>query len=435
MLIEFSLANSRSFAAEQTLSLSASKLKDERVGRVLRTDAPHTLDILNSAIILGKNGSGKSTFVDAMAFVRRFVRTSSSASQEGEEIAFRPNLLDTDMRDKDTEIRVLFSVRDRVYQFQFSFNNKRVTKEALSIADRTVRFRKIYERAFNEDGGKEIYSFSDDLKGEKSVWRTSTRQNALFLSTAVQLNAESLKEPFEWLTKYFRAIDATSGSYANYTASQCLNNEHKTRILQFLQRLDIDVDDIVIEDDDFDEEVLKTTFTSEFIEKAIKKVRTKSRKVKFVHKDSDGSSVGFELSDESSGTRALFSLAGPIFDTLANGYCLVIDEINTNLHPLILHTLVDAFSDPNLNTRRAQLIFTSHDTSLLRDGYFRRDQVWFVQNDRLNRSELIPLSDYSPRKGEALEKGYLTGRYGGVPSVAPMIEDVQSQNVVDAKQA
>ncbi|HEV2595760.1 MAG TPA: ATP-binding protein [Sphingomicrobium sp.] len=431
MLIEFSLSNYGSFAAEQTLSLIASKLKDQTPGRVLRVDPPHNLEVLNSAIILGKNGSGKSTLVGAMSWVRRFVRTSSSSSQEGEEIPFTPNLLDSSLKGRDTHVRVLFSVNDKIFQYQFSFNRQRITGESLSAADRTVRFRRIYERLLDPDSEEEEYSFSDDLKGEKALWRSSTRQNALFLSTAVQLNAEALREPFEWLTKYLRAIDAANISYADYTAGQCLDEEHKKRILKFLKRLDIDIEDIVVEEEDVSEELLRGTFTPEFIQN-MPTSRKKRRRVKFIHHDTDGLPVPLDLSDESSGTNALFGLAGPIFDTLANGYCLIIDEINTSLHPLILKTLVEAFSDPQLNKRRAQLIFTSHDTSLLRDSYFRRDQIWFVEKDRFGRSELVPLSDYSPRKGEALEKGYLGGRYGGVPAIGQAIEDLPSAELADA---
>jgi AAA15 family ATPase/GTPase len=435
MLIEFSLANYRSFAKEQTLSLTASKLKDTHENRVTQLRGNHPLEVLTAAMLLGKNGSGKSTLVNAMGFVRRFVRDSSKQSQHGELIDVGSNKLDRDLDGQDTSFRILFSMHDVVYEFAFSLNSERVTKEVLTVADRTTRFRRLYERTYDPKNDAYEYFFSEDLKGDKAVWRSATRENALFLSTAVQLNAESLREPFSWLSNYMRTLDATT-STPTYTANACMNTEHKSRVLKFLKRLDINIADIVVEDDDFDESTLSQMFTPDFLKQLpISPTEWKNMRktVRFVHKDSRDAPVELDISEESAGTRALFGLAGPVFDTLANGYCLIIDEVNTNLHPLVFHALVDAFSDPSLNTKRAQLIFTSHDTTLLRDSYFRRDQVWFVDTDRLGRSSLVPLSDYSPRKGEALERGYLGGRYGGVPYVGPPVAPASEQECLTAE--
>lgn len=433
MLIEFSLSNWRSFAAEQGLSLIASKLKDEPAGRVLSTRKPHELDVLSTAIILGKNGSGKSGLVQAMAFIRRFVRVSSSSSQEGDEISFKPHLLDPAFRDKDCQIGIVFSVQHKVYQFRFSFNKTRVTAESLFIADRTRRFRRLYERSFNKKTEKDVYRTSEELKGEKSMWQASTRANALFLSTAVQLNAETLREPFDWLTRSLRSIDASTETSTGFSARQCMQPENKEKILSFMKRLDIDLTDIQIEEEDVDDEALKVAFNTEFFEKNIKKRLRGALKTRFIHEDAAGSDIALDLAEESTGTRSLFGLVGPLFDTLANGYCLVIDEINTSIHPNVLKVIVDTFSNPEVNVKRAQLIFTSHDTSLLREGYFRRDQVWFVNKSKHGASSFVPLSDYSPRKGEALEKGYLDGRYGGVPAIGPEINFSSDAVAFDVK--
>lgn len=430
MLIEFSLSNYGSFADEQTLSLIASRLKDDHPNRIARVSGTQEIPVLTTAILLGKNGSGKSTLVNAMAFVRRFVQGSSREAQQGEAIPYKPNRVDRSYTGKDTSFRVLFSMMDVIYQFEFSISADRVSHETLTVADRTARFRRVYERTYDHAAGDYSYFFSDDLRGDKSVWRAATRENALFLSTAVQLNAEALRAPFDWLSRYFRAIDAAS-PHSNYTASECLDEAFKRKILTFLKRLDINIEDIVIEEEDVEDNSIVEAFNPEFLKKLPISVsdlrRVHKRRIKFVHTDSANTPVEFDLSDESAGTRALFSLAGPVFDTLAHGNCLIIDEVNTNLHPLVFHALVEAFFDPALNTKRAQLIFTSHDTSLLRDAYFRRDQVWFVDTDKLGRSKLVPLSDFSPRKREALERGYLGGRYGGIPYVSPSLKPVADE--------
>ena len=126
-------------------------------------------------------------------------------------------------------------------------------------------------------------------------------------------------------------------------------------------------------------------------------------------------SAEFGYADESQGTQKLFALAGPLLDILDKGRTLAIDELDRSLHPLLTQHIIRAFNDPELNRNGAQLIFTTHDTSLLSAHLLRRDQVWLTEKDAAQASSLIPLTTFSIRKGEALEKGYLSGRYGGLP--------------------
>jgi len=138
--------------------------------------------------------------------------------------------------------------------------------------------------------------------------------------------------------------------------------------------------------------------------------------VKTAHVSDNGKKVLFDLGDESDGTQKIFALAGPWLDTLENGYVLVIDELHDNLHPLIVEFLVKLFHGKETNPRNAQLIFSTHDTSILNQEVFRRDQIWFCDKDRHQATKLYPLTDFSPRKGiENLERGYLSGRYGALP--------------------
>ena len=134
----------------------------------------------------------------------------------------------------------------------------------------------------------------------------------------------------------------------------------------------------------------------------------------FHHATDQGKAV-FSLGDESMGTRNLLFLSGPVLDILAKGTTLVVDELDSSLHPLLVRRLVELFQSPSVNTTGAQLIFTTHDTSLLDPELFRRDQIWFIEKDSDQASKLYPLSDFSPRKNEALERGYLMGRYGALP--------------------
>ena len=134
----------------------------------------------------------------------------------------------------------------------------------------------------------------------------------------------------------------------------------------------------------------------------------------FVHNTEHGS-ASFELHEESQGTQRLYALAAPVLDVLKNGRLLIVDELDSSLHPLLVRRLVRMFHQPELNPHGAQLLFTTHDTSLLDRTLFRRDQIWFTEKDRDQATRLYPLTDFSPRESEAWEKGYLIGRYGAVP--------------------
>lgn len=142
----------------------------------------------------------------------------------------------------------------------------------------------------------------------------------------------------------------------------------------------------------------------------------KMTRVEFIHPANGGDSqVALSFEDESDGTRKLFAYAGPWLNILSQGRIIIADELGNSLHPKILRFLLSMFHNRKTNPANGQLIFTTHDTSLLDQDLVRRDQVWFVEKDKSNASQLYPLTDFKPRAGEALQKGYLSGRYGALP--------------------
>jgi hypothetical protein len=136
----------------------------------------------------------------------------------------------------------------------------------------------------------------------------------------------------------------------------------------------------------------------------------------FLHKGAEGAAK-FEIHDESTGTQRMFAFAGPILDVLQNGSVLIVDELDGSLHTKIVRFLLNVINSSISNTNGAQLIFTTHDTSIMDVKLFRRDQIWFVEKDQSHATHLYPLTDFRPRKNEALEKGYLVGRYGAIPFI------------------
>lgn len=140
--------------------------------------------------------------------------------------------------------------------------------------------------------------------------------------------------------------------------------------------------------------------------------------IKTIHQTDSGSLVPLDFNEESDGTQKFFSFAGPWIDTLENGYILVIDELHDSLHPRMVRYLVDLFHNNKTNPNNAQLIFTTHETSILSQDVFRRDQIWFCEKSNVQATSLYPLTDFSPRKDrENIELAYLAGRYGALPFV------------------
>lgn len=135
-------------------------------------------------------------------------------------------------------------------------------------------------------------------------------------------------------------------------------------------------------------------------------------------------SVKFHFDErESSGTRKLFDLSGPVFDTLFNGSVLIIDELDAKMHPLISQYIISLFNNKETNPKNAQLILTTHDTHLLSQKLLRRDQIWFTEKDDSEQTDLYNLMDIvlpdgtKPRNDSNYEKNYIAGRYGAIPYI------------------
>jgi hypothetical protein len=144
------------------------------------------------------------------------------------------------------------------------------------------------------------------------------------------------------------------------------------------------------------------------------KSETKAYNIKMTHLASERQ-LALPWDSESEGTRRLVTMSVPVISALESGRTIFIDEIDRSLHPLIVRELIKLYHSKASNPKGAQIIFNTHDTSLLGAGIFRRDQIWFLEKDQSGASHLYPLLEFSPRKDEALEKGYLQGRYGAIP--------------------
>jgi uncharacterized protein len=422
MLIEFKVTNYRSIKETQTLSMVKSKYYDDlEEENCFDSGVGSLAKLLRTAVIYGPNASGKSNLIKSMQFMQNFVLLSHS-HQEGQRINFTPFALATDLREKPSEFEVFFVHDDVRYQYGFSLNTDRVTEEWL-IAYPEGKPQRWFERAYDKNIDKENWYFGSKFTGRRQIWQEATRKNALFLSTAIQLNNEQLKPVFNWFQQKLAVILPRGPINLNFSIDQCASEEGKAKVMEFMNSADLSISGINIELKKIpvSPEVLPSGIPQELKEKMVKDLQEKGVPlIRFQHQDDKDEPVFFHISDESDGTQKLFAFAGPWLDVLARGCILFVDELDTSLHPLLVRFLIEVLHSSKTNPHNAQLIFTTHDTSLLATELFRRDQIWFMEKDNNNATKLYPLSDFSARKNEALEKRYLQGRYGALPFIGDL---------------
>lgn len=419
MIIEFTVENFRSIKTRQTFSLTKAN-SDELPGNAFDPKVFSAAPLLRSAVIYGANAAGKSTVIKAVSVMKEIVVNSAKNSQRGDLLPITAFKLCASSVGQPTEFEVIFIAEGIKYQYGFSTTAEKVLEEWL-YAFPKAKPQRWFIRAFDEAQDQYVWDFSSFFVGKKQTWKDSTRNNALFLSTAVMLNSGQLKPVYDWFADTLTVAGA-DGWGSHYTAELCSEEAGKRAVLTFLNSADLDINDLKLEAKKMDACLFPDDMASDIKARFLKDIDGKTFiDVKTVHKTAQGKDVLFELDDESDGTRKVFSFAGPWIDALGKGKVLFIDELHDSLHPHIVKFLVTLFHSKKTNPHNAQLIFTTHETSIMDQDVFRRDQVWFCKKDPDQATVIYPLSDFSPRKGaENLEKAYLSGRYGALPVVSTM---------------
>ena len=408
MLLEFRVRNYRSIRDEQALNLVASSDKDQAQTHLAPTGlkaAPHAL---RSAVVYGPNASGKSSLLRALDYLRAVVAESATVIQPGQTYNVQPFKLDAASAQQPTEFEITFLLSGVRHQYAFAMTAQRIVSESLLVY-RSSKPTQLFSRRHAE-GDTYDYEFSTYLSGPRKLWQESTRPNALFLSMAAQLNSEQLSPVFHWIVRNITFLPAGAPVLPDFTTAMLATEQGRTTIREFLSAADISIADI--------QAVSRKGMHAQWVMgasglQASQEEREFMMPV-FEHSTPNGSAK-FELHDESEGTQRLYGMIAPVLDCLRDGRVLVVDELDGSLHTLLVRRLITMFHTPELNPHGAQLIFSTHDTSLLDHTLFRRDQIWFTEKDTDQATRLYPLTDFSPRKQEAWERGYLAGRYGAVP--------------------
>lgn len=424
MLVEFRVKNFLSFQGEQVLSLVASENKEHKDTHTFNPTNSNNLSLLKSVSVYGANASGKSNLIKAVNAMRGIVRRSFSMHKYINR-HITPFLLG-DSNSNPTEFEVTFFVDDVRYQYGFSITKERIVEEWLISYCKNKKPQELFSRIYNKKSGD--YKWIDNLDGTeeaKKLWRESTRDDALFLSVAMRFNNKQLGVVYNWFDAKLKICNIGGWSDSTeVTTSICRENETtKQKIVNFFKIADFDIEDIQIKEIEFAVNNIPTK-----LEKQNRKILNSVKRVNigFHHLMQDGRNVVFNMADESDGTQRFFQFIGPILDSLNKGNILFIDELHTHFHPLMTKFLIELFYS-ELNTKNAQLIFTTHETSLLKKEIFRKDQIYFCE--KLNKAtHIYSLNDFKISKNDDMEQSYLRGEYGAVPYFREICKNMEIKN-------
>ncbi len=443
MLLRFRCKNFRSIREEQELSLIAAKTRTDEKSESLIDTEIDDLKLLRCAAIYGPNASGKSNVLDALAAFRRIVSESWRVWKANGPIPeYDPFLLDETSRVEGSEMEATFILESTIYRYGFSFDKASFRSEYL--IDATGRDKVMFRRTA-EAGAVRVEFPNRNLGknlGEQSHLariRLDVRPNSLFVSAAAQYNHPLLSKIYAHLSDNFKPIHWKNLSpRVNYTAEVCSDANCREQIVAMLRFADAGVNDLEISKQDMPERekktiqaylsALKEVDPDEYSELNTPPSEFPQRvEVRMAHQGAEGKSYLLDSTRESDGTRAYFSILGPLLSSLKGETVLLIDELESSLHPTLARELLRIFNSPGLNPNGAQFIFTTHNTNLLDLALLRRDQVWFTEKNSEGATVLCPLSDYLPRPKQNIEAGYLGGRFNALPFHDPdLLVEVQN---------
>ena len=377
MLIEFSVKNFRSIKDKMTLSFLASSDHTHEDQLILEGNKR----LLPVAVLYGANASGKSNLLRALQTMQDMVAGKSAQILKAKKLPYDCFKF-TNIKETPTEFEVFFFYQGVRYNYGFSYTDKEILKEYLYYWPKGRE-----ALIFSRDDGK--YLFRENIT-EQETLAGRTPPNRLYLVASNSWNLPQTENAYRWFNENL------SGPDEQDTPDMTISMEdEKTKILNELLLADLGITQYGINETGDKSDVLM---------------------VHQVKGSAENEKYPLPLENESAGTQRFFSRIGPWLSALNEGRILIIDELEASLHPLLTRRLVEMMQDPSVNTKGAQLLFTTHDVMLLDLSLLRRDQIWFTEkNPDTAATEVYSLWEFSPRKNENIRNGYLQGRFGAVP--------------------
>lgn len=434
MIVEVKVKNYRSYKEEASLTFEAleNDFNPDSVA-VLQLEDGSNIRLLKSAAILGPNASGKSNIARAFSDVNYLVAHSRSFDVKRGVPVYQPFLLDRECRNQPSSITVLFVVEKREYSYFITFNHKMFLGEVLNeiVGGKELL---VFSRTFDEEKNNYNMSFGEG-------WRSTTLDlsnmnplpNQLIMSELGTREANGLQNVYGELRGIqSEMVDSALDMSQNNSsvAGNILKNE-QSRIFQQLKKLmmvaDGNIQDIKMREHDDTEFNFPESIPAEVRKSFIAQNRWE---FVFVHKG-NGENVGFSIGIESTGTKNLFSVGTNVLNVLNSGGMLVYDEMNVAMHPLLFRMLVRLFHSKKTNPYNAQLLFTTHDVSIIGDNLMRADQIWLAQKGEQGQSDLYSVQDFEDVSIVLpFDEWYRSGRFGALPNFKD-IEQVFSNNGED----
>lgn len=348
--------------------------------------------------IFGANGSGKSNLLDALRWMQAAVCDSFGSWRATADVPRLPFLLNPAAAARPSRFATELLIDGVRHMYGFIVDDQRVIEEWLYSYPQN-RKRVVFER---DDTG---WSFGISIPRAKSdVLRKLTRDNTLFLSVAGHSDVEATKPAYQWFERS-PLVTSPHLEFDEAAVARYLRGSERQRrlVVELVRAADLGIRDIRLKDDAASDPLRRST----------------GPELLFHHMDHD---VVLTVADESHGTLSWLRLVVPTLIALDRGLVLCVDEIDASLHPTLTPRLIELFRSTETNPRGAQLIFTTHDATLLGTSFgediLARDEVWFIEKSADGATTLFPLSDFKPRKEENTERRYLGGTYGAVPNVS-----------------
>lgn len=425
MLIEFTVNNFRSFGKTAKLDMTASNaLRDNPDKGVSPTGsgvgAPK---VLNAVAIYGANSSGKSNLLRAVGEMRHMVLNSVKLN-EPDSLPYQPFLLST-REPQPTHFEVVYYEPENKGYYTYGFE---YTEEAIQHEWLIAKWPGRSEKRLFDRTGREVETDPKAFPDGAKTQELTLNKNRLYLSLAGQAGGEISNSVIGWFQNSLHVISGIEDTYSKYTRRLVLNNQQaKEDVQSFLCKMKLGFERFEPHKVDFEAMGFPPGLPKELIAQMKNDPYIQISSVHNVYNEAGEVERTLMLDlddDESAGTNKIFSLSGPLLKTLNDGSTMLIDELDSKMHPLISWRLVEMFNKSDDNANHAQLIFTTHDTNLLSSELFRRDQIWFTEKDLTENTDLYPLLkahersetlSHAPRNDSNYQKNYIHGKYGAIP--------------------
>jgi len=414
MLLQFTVTNYKSIKDEQVFTLLPDKSVKEYTDSVISTGNSIAL---SSAIIYGRNAAGKSNLLKAIQALKYMVIQSAQFKVDAKIQTYEPYLLDAAYSGRPVEFKIEFVAADGIrYRYEIGYTETAISHERL------YHFPKSQSAKLFERDGLHI-TYGEKVTGRKKDIEETLYENQLYLSKIGSFRLEALYYAFNFfddLLETFLVHDSRHDEnlLELFLQRMKLDPQFSENITKLIRAADTNIQSFNLDTSSND---LKTLTKNQSGQQDyllnIRQIPIRTRHHIFNGSSSSGE-IEFNLANESTGTLKLMTVGGIILVALAEGQVLVIDELNNSLHPKVTKALVKLFNDPVSNPNKAQLIFTTHEVSLLDNELFRRDQVWLSEKEFEGYSHYYTLADIAGvRKDSPWEKWYMNGRLGATPVI------------------